>query len=235
MLRLCSFLIPIAAAFAFLPAASHGQSEQTLNGTVGPGFTITLLKADGSAFDHLDAGTYTIAVRDLADIHNFHLFGPGVNETTAIETMGTVTWTVTLSDGIYEFVCDPHATTMLGRFAVGSATLPKPPAAPKAPTRLSARVGPGATIALTNAAGTRATRIKAGRYRIAVRDVSRVRNFHLVGPGVNRMTGVRFTGTATWTLSLKPGRYTYRSDVGKKLRGALVVTAAASAHAGHRP
>jgi plastocyanin len=234
MLRLRSLLIPIAAAFAFLPAASHGQAGQTLNGTVGPGFTITLLKDDGSTFEHLDAGTYTIVVRDLADIHNFHLFGPGVNETTAIETMGTVTWTVTFRDGIYEFVCDPHTDSMSGRFAVGSATLPKPPAAPKAPTRLSARVGPGA-IALTNAAGTRATRVKAGRYRITVRDVSRARNFHLVGPGVNRRTGVAFTGTATWTVSLKAGRYTYRSDAGKKLAGKLVVTGAASTHAGHAP
>jgi plastocyanin len=235
MLRLRSLLIPIAAAFAFLPAASHGQAGQTLNATVGPGFTITLQKADGSTFDHLDAGTYTIVVRDLADIHNFHLSGPDVNETTAIETMGTVTWTVTFRDGVYMFVCDPHSESMSGRFAVGSATLPRPPATPKAPTRLSARVGPGPSIALTNAAGKRATRVTAGRYRITVRDVTRVRNFHLVGPGINRRTGVAFTGTATWTVSLKAGRYTYRSDVGKTLRGTLVVTAAASAHAGHGP
>jgi plastocyanin len=233
MLRLRSLLIAFAAAFAFLPAASHGQAGQTLNGTVGPGQTITLRKADGSAFEHLEAGTYTIAVRDLADIHNFHLFGPGVNQATAVEETGTATWTVTFGDGIYMFVCDPHSDFMNGRFAAGSATLPKPPATPKAPTRLSARVGPRASITLTNAAGKRALRLKAGRYRITVRDVSGAHNFHLVGPSVNRKTGVAFKGTATWTVTLTAGRYTYRSDRSKKLKGTLMVTAAASAHAGH--
>jgi plastocyanin len=231
-------LIAIGTAFAFLPAASHGQGP-TLNGTVGPGFTITLLNADGSRFEHLDPGTYTIVVRDLADIHNFHLFGPGVDQTTRIEDMGTVTWTVTFRDGVYEFVCDPHVQTMSGRFAVGSATLPRPqapPATPAAPTRLSGRIGPGSRIALTNAAGKRASRVKAGRFRINVRDLSRSENFHLSGPGVNRKTGVSFRGTATWTLRLRAGRYTYRSDASRRVRGVLVVTAAGSAsstHAGH--
>jgi plastocyanin len=228
--------IIIATAFAFLPAASHGQAGPTLNGTVGPGFTITLRNADGSAFEHLDVGTYTVVVRDLADIHNFHLFGPGVNQTTTVEEMGTVTWTVAFRDGVYMFQCDPHSESMAGRFAVGSATLPRPPAAPVAPvapTRLSGRVGPGATIALTNAAGKRVSRVKAGRYRIRVRDVSPTENFHLSGPGVNRRTGLRFRGTSTWTVSLKAGRYTYRSDASKRVRGTLVVTAASSVHAGH--
>ena len=241
MPRLRLMLIVIGTAFAFLPAASHGQAR-TLNGTVGPGFTITLLNPDGSRFEHLDPGTYTITVRDLADIHNFHLFGPGVDQTTTIEGMGSVTWTVTFRDGVYMFQCDPHVDTMSGRFAVGSATLPRPqpppasPAAPAAPTRLSGRIGPGSRIALTNAAGKRAARVKAGRFRITVRDVSRTENFHLSGPGVNRKTGVSFRGTATWTLRLRAGRYTYRSDASRRVRGVLVVTAAGSAsstHAGH--
>jgi plastocyanin len=236
MPRLSFLPIVIATAFAFLPAASHGQAAPTLNGTVGPGFTITLQRPDGTGFEHLDAGTYTIVVRDLADIHNFHLFGPGVNETTTVEQMGTVTWTVTFRDGVYMFQCDPHSESMSGRFAVGSATLPRPPAAPAAPaapTKLTGRIGPGSRIALTNAAGKRVARVKAGRYRITVRDVSRTENFHLSGPGVNRKTGLRFRGTATWTVRLKAGRYNYRSDASKKVRGVLVVTAASSAHAGH--
>ena len=235
MPRLALLGISIATVFAFLPAGSHGQAGSTLTGTVGPGYTITLHNPDGSAFEHLDAGSYTIVVTDLADIHNFHLFGPGVNETTAVEEMGTVTWTVTFRDGIYMFQCDPHADSISGRFAAGSATLPKPPASPKAPTKLLARIGPGATIALTNAAGKRASRVKAGRYRITVRDVSRTDNFHLSGPSVNRKTGVAFKGSATWTVSLRAGRYTYRSDTSKKLKGTLVVTPAASTHAGHGP
>jgi plastocyanin len=228
MLRFRFVALPIAAAFAFMPATSHGQSRN-LTGTVGPGSTITLRDASGAEVRHLDAGQYTIAVSDLADIHNFHLFGPGVNELTTVEGIGPATWNVTFRDGIYTYQCDPHLDSMQGRFAVGSATLPTPRAAP---TRLSGRVGPGARITLTNAAGKRATQVKAGRYRITVRDVSRTDNFHLTGPGLNRKTGVRFRGTTTWTVSLKAGRYVYRSDRSKKLRGVVTVTATAI-HAGH--
>jgi hypothetical protein len=231
MRRLRFSAIPIAALFGLLPAASHGQAGTPLTGTVGPGFTITLRDATGARVQHLDPGAYTITVNDLADIHNFHLSGPGVNQLTEVEAQGTVTWNVTLRDGIHTYRCDPHASSMRGRFAVGSAQLSG--AAP-APTRLSARVA-ARSITLTNAAGRRATRLKAGRYRITVRDVSRAENFHLTGPGVNRKTGIAFRGTTTWTLSLRAGRYTYRSDASRRLRGTLVVTAATSAHAGHAP
>jgi hypothetical protein len=232
MLRVRVLAIPAAAAFAFLPATSHGQAR-TLTGTVGPGFTIALRDASGARVQHLDAGQYTITVSDLADVHNFHLAGPGVNELTTVEGMGTVTWNVTFRDGIYGYQCDPHPNDMNGRFAVGSASLPSPTPrrAPAAPTRLSGRIA-GARITLTNAAGTRATRVKAGRFRITVRDVSRTENFHLTGPGLNRKTGVRFRGTTTWTVSLKAGRYVYRSDRSKRLRGVVTVTATAI-HAAH--
>jgi hypothetical protein len=234
MLRIRFVAIPIAVAFAFLPATSHGQAR-TLTGTVGPGFTIALRDASGARVQHLDAGQYTITVSDLADVHNFHLAGPGVNELTTVEGMGTVTWNVTFRDGIYGYQCDPHANDMNGRFAVGTASLPSPTPrpTPAAPTRLSGRIGPGAKITLTNAAGRRATRVKAGKFRITVRDVSRTENFHLTGPGLNRRTGVRFRGTTTWTVSLKAGRYVYRSDRSRKLRGVVTVTAATTTHVGH--
>jgi hypothetical protein len=229
MLRLRFVAIPVVVAFALVPAASNGQSR-ALTGTVGPGFTITLRDASGARVQHLDPGAYTIAISDLSPEHNFHLSGPGVNELTRVEGVGPDTWNVTFRDGIYTYQCDPHSSTMRGRFAVGSATLPTPGAAP---TRLSGRVATS-RITLTNAAGSRARQVKAGRYRITVRDVSRTQNFHLSGPGVNRKTGVRFLGTVTWTVSLKAGRYVYRSDRSKKLRGVVTVTAAANAtHAGH--
>jgi hypothetical protein len=232
MRRLRFLAIPIAVSFGLLPAASHGQTGTPLIGTVGPAFTITLQDASGARVRHLDPGAYTITVNDLASEHNFHLSGPGVNQLTEVESQETVTWNVTLRDGIYRYQCDPHSSSMNGRFAVGSAQLPTP--AP-APTRLNGRVGPGKAITLTNAAGKRAARLKAGRYRITVRDVSATQNFHLSGPGVNRKTGVAFRGTMTWTVSLKAGRYAYRSDASKSVRGSLVVTAPTSAHAGHAP
>jgi hypothetical protein len=218
-----------AVVFAFLPAASHGQVGGTLTGTVGPDFTITLRDASGARVQHLDPGAYTINVSDLGIEHNFHLLGPGVEQSTDVEQVGNVTWRVTFRDGVYTYQCDPHRTSMRGRFAVGSATLTSPAAV----TRLSGRVGPGRTIRLTNAAGKRVTRAKAGRYRIVVRDASRTESFHLSGPGVNRKTGIRFQGTTTWTVTLKAGRYVYRSDATKRLRGVVMVTGATSVHAGH--
>src|SRR3954454_22746648 len=100
-----------------VPGAAH--ADGTLVGTVGPGFSIGLTGPDGKAVTQLVAGTYTVLVHDQADIHNFHLSGPGVNEATDVEGTGDTTWTVTLQNGTYTFVCDAHPTTMKGAFSVG--------------------------------------------------------------------------------------------------------------------
>ena len=80
---------------------------------------------------HLDPGTYTIKVNDQADVHNFDLFGPGVKESTGVDTTGTATWTVTFSDGTYNYICDAHPASMNGKFTVGTVqtttTTPPPP------------------------------------------------------------------------------------------------------------
>jgi hypothetical protein len=41
---------------------------------------------------------------------------------------------------------------------------------------------------------------------------------------VNRKTGVAFRGRVTWNVALQVGRYTYRSDKHRRLRGSLTVT-----------
>ena len=55
--------------------------------TVGPGYAISLTQ-NGTKVTHLDPGTYTINVNDQADVHNFDLFGPGVKESTGVDTTG---------------------------------------------------------------------------------------------------------------------------------------------------
>jgi plastocyanin len=77
--------------------------------------------------------------------------------------------------------------------------------------RLTGEVGPGFTIEV-NKAGKDVKTLKAGTYRIKVEDKSSIHDFHLIGPGVNKKTGVGFTGDTTWTIKLKPGRYTYQCD-----------------------
>jgi plastocyanin len=95
-----------------------GEAGSNLIGTVGPGFTIELQTSDGASVETLAAGDYTIEVDDQSDMHNFHLTGPGVEETTTVAEVGTQTWNVTFEAGTYNFVCDPHAGQMNGSFTV---------------------------------------------------------------------------------------------------------------------
>lgn len=205
-------LVVVGAAALLLPGAAVSRPGQTeLAGTVGPGFTISLKKSDGSIVTHLDAGSYTIRVEDKSPEHNFHLSGPGVDQATLVETAGTVTWNVAFTDGKYTFVCDAHPTQMKGSFTVGNVQPPPPP--PAKPKKLVGAVGPSYTISLKTSAGKRASRLKAGAYRITVRDRSKLHDFHLIGPGLNKTTSVPFKGTKTWSVRLQKGKtYRYRCD-----------------------
>jgi plastocyanin len=87
----------------------------TLNGSVGPGFEISLDGTDG-----LTAGSYTLVVNDQSAAHNFHLTGPGgVDVSTEVSAEGEESFDVDLQAGEYTFVCDPHASQMNGSFTVG--------------------------------------------------------------------------------------------------------------------
>jgi plastocyanin len=116
MFRTRLALVALVAA-ALTVVASASAATPTLNGVDGPGFTITLKKA-GIKVKTLKAGKYKIVIKDLSNIHNFHLTGPGVNKKTGVGAKGTFTWTVTLKKGTYKYVCDPHLTTMKGSFKV---------------------------------------------------------------------------------------------------------------------
>jgi plastocyanin len=107
----------LASAAALLAVPTVSAAGGTLQGTVGPGFSITL-KQGGKKVSSLEAGTYKIVVTDKSSIHDFHLTGPGVNKATTVGGMGAKTWTVTLKKGTYTFVCDPHASFMKGSFKV---------------------------------------------------------------------------------------------------------------------
>jgi hypothetical protein len=218
---LVSALVVVAV---FIPTAATGYSQApnvTLTGTVGPDFTISLRNPDGSAVRHLDPGSYDIAVNDLSIEHNFHLTGPGVDMATLVETTGTTTWTVTFTDGTYKYSCDPHASFMRGSFTVGNVPPPPPPSG-----RLSGKVTTR-TISLNTASGSRVRSVVENTYRLTVADSSKKQNFHLTGPGVNRKTSVKGRTRVTWTIQLKPGKYTYRSDKNKRLKRTFTVTAKA--------
>jgi plastocyanin len=212
----------LLAAAVLLSAFSGaaGAQSPTLTATVGPGFQIRLADGTGNAVTHIDPGTYTIQVEDKAAIHNFHLTGPGVDQATDIEQTGSFVWTVTFVDGRYHYQCDAHPTTMKGDFTVGTAPATTTTTPAPKPISLGARVGPGPTIAVTRA-GARLKTLAAGPVVVVVRDRSAKDNFHLAGPGVNRVTSRPGKSTVTWRLTLKRGLYTYRSDATPSLRGSF--------------
>jgi plastocyanin len=105
-----------AAALLAVPALA-GPQVTALTGNVGPGFTITITKG-GKKVTTLKAGAYRVTVNDKSAFHNFRLRGPGFNKATSVPRQGKTTWNVTLRKGTYNFVCDPHATTMKGSFKV---------------------------------------------------------------------------------------------------------------------
>ena len=93
-------------------------------GTVGEegnpdAFTITLTTEDGSDVTTLTPGDYTLEINDLSTIHNFHLTGPGdVDVSSEVGETEDEDYDITLVAGTYDFVCDPHASTMNGSFEV---------------------------------------------------------------------------------------------------------------------
>mgnify|MGYP006171130843 CR=1 FL=1 len=81
---------------------------------------------------------------------------------------------------------------------------PQPPP-PSVGTTVYATVGPGFRISFHTRRGTRIRRLRAGRYRIIVRDRSRSHSFQLFGRGVNKRTRIRFAGTQTWSVTFMRG------------------------------
>ena len=205
-------LAVLAVAAIFVPGAA---ASHTMNGTVGPDFTIALTGTAGL----VPGGQHAIVVDDRGDIHNFHLLGTSV--VTGVETTGTSTFTVALPEGRYTYQCDIHPTAMRGTFTVGTPPSP-PPAAKPVRVRLSGTIGPGAQIDLRRA-GKRVTSLAPGAYLLVVSDRSALDNFHLTGPGINRKSGVAAKVTVRWTLRLRKGKYTYHSDAHAKLRRSFSV------------
>jgi hypothetical protein len=205
-----------ALAVAFVAGAGSARADNpVLTGDVGlnDSFVITLTNASGAKVTHLDAGTYTLVVHDRSAFHNFHLSGPEVNVTTDVDAVGDQTFTVTLVDGTYFFDCDPHSSQMKGSFTVGAVTTPPPP------VKLAASLSPTSKSALGPVAG-----LSAGKAVITVRDRSTKDGFRLAGPGVTRSTGTAFTGTATWTVTLRAGTYSFGSARLPKLRHRFTVS-----------
>lgn len=205
---------------------SHAATGE-LVGDVGLGdsFQISLKDSSGAVVKHLDPGTYTLVVHDHSSQHNFDLSGPGVSVVTDIPGIGDSTYTITVTDGLYFYVCDAHAGQMKGEFAAGTATLPTtttPPTPTPAPaaTALTGALSKSGRVTLRPIGG-----LSAGRFKLTIADASRTDGFRLSGPGISKATGIGFTGKVTWTLALKAGTYTFSSVRHPKAKHTLRVSA----------
>jgi hypothetical protein len=202
----------ILVALVVVPLADPADNP-TLIATVGTndGFDIGLADANGAPVVRIPPGTYAIVVRDRSTLHNYHLASnedPTVDFRTELDFVGEMSFTVTLKEGVrYAYACEPHWQTMNGAFFVAADTPPPPPP----PTSVPLPVLRAGVTARGKAFISRRS-VRAGRYRVLVQDRSRRANFHLAGRGLNRRTGMRFTGRTTWTLRLARGTYRFGSD-----------------------
>lgn len=89
-----------------------------LHGEVNDQAVIRLTDHAGKKVKQIPAGAYVIHVSDTTAEHNFHLFGPGVDQLTSVEEPGSPTWNVTFVAGGYKYQCDPHAEFMFDTFTV---------------------------------------------------------------------------------------------------------------------
>jgi hypothetical protein len=85
---------------------------------------------------------------------------------------------------------------------------------PQHPTQLVGDVGrnDAFTISLTDGAGHAITDLAAGTYQLTVHDESSIHNFHLKGSGVDDATSVSDKTTKTFTVTFKPGTYSFLCD-----------------------
>ena len=121
MFNRLTFLLSLAAvalvAVAGVNAATSKESFD-LKGEVYPNYKIEFVNRADAKVKTVKAGTKRIKIEDKSPIHNFHLKGPGVNESTSVGFVGERIWTVKLKPGKYTYWCDPHSSMMHGSFKV---------------------------------------------------------------------------------------------------------------------
>ena len=116
-------VMPLAVAALLLASIAFARPAATpkLQGTVGPGFSITLKQA-GTKVTKLKSGSYLFAVSDKSAIHSFVLEkvkgGTFEKMITPVSFVGTKSATIKLTAGKWKYYCSVHPTTMLGFFTV---------------------------------------------------------------------------------------------------------------------
>ena len=122
-------VVALVAGLAAASALGRPGATITLNGTVGPAYSISLTK-DGKKVRNLKPGSYRFVIADRSSSHDFTLEqehgGTFERHLTGIAFTGTRTVTLTLRAGQWRFYCSAHRTSMSGLVNVGAAAAPPP-------------------------------------------------------------------------------------------------------------
>ena len=103
--------------------------------------------------------------------------------------------------------------TIAAFFALAASSFAATRADTATPT-LTGTVGPGFVITMNKPGGKRTTNLSVtpGTYVITIHDLSPIHDFHITGPGLNKLTSVPGTGTTKWTVKLTKGTYHFVCD-----------------------
>jgi plastocyanin len=159
--------VVLAGLAAAVAVARPASSAGTLTGSVGPGYSISLLQ-NGTKVTSLAPGDYTITVDDKSDQHDFHLLGPGVDQATTVEGTGSTTWNVTLQNGTYTYQCDVHGALMTGKFTVGAVSTTPTTTTTSSPPPAPLKVRASAKSAAGHVAAVRLTANRTASFNVSL-------------------------------------------------------------------
>jgi plastocyanin len=166
---------------------------------------ISLARTDGSAVGELAPGDYVIDVDDQSTAESFRLVGPGVERHTQRHVRFHTVWAVSLQDGVYHYFSDRRPADLQGSAKVGTGAQP-------AENTFHAVTGSDFAISLVDRDFAPLGKVTAGTYTIAVDDRSPDHDFRLTGPGVNVSTTLAEVDRKSFTVTLKPGTYSFLCD-----------------------
>ena len=221
MLR--TVLALLAVSLVVLPGSALGDTP-TLTAIVGTndGFDITLNDPEGNKVSRILPGTYTIVVDDRSTIHNFHLASNPIRPSTSAPTSSSS------GSSRYGHVSQPHLVCLRVRAALADHERLVPgyrharrTSSPTTSTQTEGREADCIGVGV----GSRTSEPIVGSkrpWRIVVTDRSKKANFHLLGKGVDRRTGVKFRGWQAGACAA-PGTYRYGSDARPLTRKLRVV------------
>jgi hypothetical protein len=108
MLRKLVISAGMVAMFSIGATGASSGATPTLSASVDAKGSVALIGTDGKKVERLRRGLYRIVVHDRSRRDNFDLVGPqnGLRHATTKVFVGTVTWRLRLSAGIYRYGSD---------------------------------------------------------------------------------------------------------------------------------